>query len=614
MMGGEGDLDRITMEVLRNSFSSLVDEMGLTLSRSALSLVITFGKDFSGAVLTRDGDLVKQGIEDGLPAHVGTIPFTTRLVLDSFKGEIKDGDIYMTNDPYVGTHLPDIRMIKPIFWEGEHVANLCLCCHWTDVGGSVPGSFVCDARDSMTEGFTITPMRIVEHDRIKEDVQRLILRNVRLPDITRGDIRATVESLRTGERRFHSILRKYGSATILKMFRAHIDETERNFRSLIKTLPAGEYHWVDYIDKDPGIKGPSEPIKVELKLTIRGDGSVVYDFSGSDDQGKGAVNGGYASTVSGVIVATKSLFPEVDMCQGINNAIEVIARPGSVVNALWPAAVCGVGSCSFQKVYDCVQGAFSKATPGRVMSCGANETNFILAGSKGKRQGDFIMYCWTEGGYGAREASDNYTFISMYASGSKNQCVEAFEQEYPILWERFELVPDSGGAGKTRGGLGTIRRIRFSGDEASLSSIGDRERFPAWGLYGGLSALNQGLIINPGSANEKDIGVYVSGFDVRNGDRWDFWSGGGGGFGEPTLRPPESVLQDLIDGYITLEGARRDYGVVATVLDETLLKYEVDIPATTKLREGAKPPATGPGSPRKTLNASGFRVKWSSEM
>ena len=612
-MSTDESLDRITMEVLRNSFSSLVDEMGITLSRSALSLVITFGKDFSGAVLTKDGDLVKQGIEDGLPAHVGTIPFTTRLVLDSFKGEVKDGDIFMTNDPYVGTHLPDIRMVKPIFWEGEHVANLCLCCHWTDVGGSVPGSFVCDARDSMTEGFTITPMRIVEHDKIKEDVQRLILRNVRLPDVTRGDIRATVESLRTGERRFHAILRKYGKDTVLRMFRAHIDENERNFRRLMKTLPAGEYHWVDHIDQDPGIKGPSEPIKVELKLTINGDGSVVYDFTGSDDQGKGAVNSGYASTVSGVIVATKSLFPEVDMCQGINNAIKVVTKPGSVVHALWPAAVCGVGSCAFQKVYDCVQGAFSQAVPDRVMCCGANETNFILAGGKSERQSDFIMYCWTEGGYGARKSSDNETFISMYASGSKNQCVEAFEQEYPILWERFELIPDSGGAGKTRGGLGTIRRIKFTGDDAMLSSIGDRAKFPAWGLYGGLSALNQGLIVNPGSPSEKDIGVYVSGFDVKNGDRWDFWSGGGGGFGDPTTRPPESVLRDLADGYVTLEGARQDYGVVAKLADARNLKYELDLTATESLRAGTRVTADGPGSPRKLLDAARFRVKWETE-
>ena len=612
-MSSSDDLDRITLEVLRNSLSSLVDEMGITLSRTALSLIITFGKDFSGAVLTADGDLVKQGIEDGLPAHVGTIPFTTKLILDCFKGEVKDGDIYLTNDPYVGTHLPDIRMVKPIFWEGAHVANLCLCCHWTDVGGSVPGSFVCDAKDSMTEGFTITPMRIVEDDKIREDVQRLILRNVRLPDVTRGDIRATIESLRTGERRFHSILRKYGSAKVLKMFRVHIDETEQNFRSLIKTLPTGEYHWVDYIDKDPGISGPSNPIKVELKLTIQSDGSLVYDFSGSDDQGKGAVNAGYAATVSGVIVATKSLFPEVDMCQGINNAIKVIARPGSVVNAQWPAAVCGVGSCAFQKVYDCVQGAFSKSVPHRVMACGANETNFILAGSKGKHLGDFIMYCWTEGGYGAREGSDNSTFISMYASGSKNQCVEAFEQEYPILWERFELIPDSGGAGKTRGGLGTIRRIKFTGDAATLSSIGDREKFPAWGLYGGRSALNQGFVVNPGSAEERDLGVYVSGFEVKKGDHWDFWSGGGGGFGDPRARTVDLVLRDLADGNVTQEGARRDYGVAARLVDETNLRYELDSKETERLRSAPAAPVSDSVALVKTLDVAAFRVRWSGQ-
>jgi N-methylhydantoinase B len=206
---------------------------------------------------------------------------------------------------------------------------------------------------------------------------------------------------------------------------------------------------------------------------------------------------------------------------------------------------------------------------------------------------------------------DNFTFISMYASGSKNQCVEAFEQEYPIIWERFELVPDSGGAGRTRGGLGTIRRIRFTGDEATLSSIGDREKFPAWGLFGGQSALNQGLVVNPGTDKENNIGVYVTGFPVSKNDFWDFWSGGGGGFEDPLSRAPELVLEDVLDGYVTLDGARRDYGVAIRVIDELSLRYEVEAQETKKLREGmSRERTTGQGL-RKSLDAGRFRVDWS---
>jgi N-methylhydantoinase B len=604
-------LDKVTLEVLRNSFASLVDEMGITLSRSALSLVITFGRDFSGAVLTKEGDLVKQGVDDGLPAHVGTIPFTAKYALECFREDVASGDILLTNDPYVGTHLPDIRMIRPIFWEGELVANLCLCCHWTDVGGSVPGSFVCDARDSMTEGVTFTPVKIVERGHIREDIQRLILRNVRLPSVTRGDIRATITALETGDQRFQSIARRHGIRRVLDMFAVHIRETEQNFRRLISEFPPGEYHALDYVDRDPADRQRSAPIKIALTLRLR-DGTATYDYTHSDEQGHGAINAGLAATWSGVLVATKSLFPEVDLCQGLNNAIEVITRPGSVVHAEWPAAVCGVGSCAFQKVYDTVLATYAQVAPDRVIACGANETNFILAGDDERRGGPpYIMYCWTEGGYGATRESDNHSFISMYASGSKNQCVEAFEQEYPILWELFELIPDSGGAGRTRGGLGTVRRIRLAhGREALLSAIGDRERFPSWGLFGGMRALNQGLALNPGTLAQKDLGVYLAGEIVRKDDFWDFWSGGGGGYGDPLEREAQAVLEDVLDGYVSLAGARQDYGVVIHVVDAERLAYEIDIAETQRLRASLRNTLQQQPSPMKTYDAAESKVRW----
>lgn len=579
-------LDKITLEVLRNSFSSLVDEMGVTLSRSALSLIITFGKDFSGAVLTKEGDLVKQGVEDGLPAHVATIPFTTKHILSYYRDDLYENDILLTNDPYVGTHLPDIRMIKPVFWKGEHFANLCLCCHWTDVGGSMPGSFVCDALDSMSEGFTITPSKIVERGKLRADIQRMILRNVRLPEITKGDMRATIAALTTGERRFHNIVEKYGADLVQEMFLTHIKETERNFKQIIRRYPEGEYRWIDYIDRDPGIKGESDPIKVELHMRLK-NGVATYDYRKSDDQAKGAINNGVAATWSAVIVATKSLFPEIDMCQGINNAIRVLTKKGSIVDSEWPAATCGTGSCAYQKVFDTVLGAYSQIAPDRIMAAGANETNFILAGHDSRPgKTDYIMYCWTEGGYGATKDDDNYCFISMYASGSKNQSVEAFEQEYPIRWEKFELVPDSAGAGVTRGGLGTIRRIRLTGgSEGLMSAIGDREKFPTWGLYGGGYGLNQGLVLNPGTKKEKNLGVFTSGSLIKSNDFWDFWSGGGGGYGDPLERDPKRVLEDVIDGYVTVEGAEVDYGVVIRLIDGDRLLYRIDEVRTSKLRE-----------------------------
>jgi len=600
------NIDKITLEVLRNSFSSLVDEMGVTLSRSALSLIITVGKDYSGAVLTKEGDLVKQGIEEGLPAHVGTIPFTTKHILDYYKDDISEGDILITNDPYVGTHLPDIRMVKPIFWDNEYVANLVLCCHWADVGGSMPGSFVCNALDSMTEGLAIPPIKLIEKGKLRKEIERLILRNIRLPEMARGDIRATTAALSTGEKRFHNIIKKYGVDTVKNMFTTHIEENEKNFRQIINNFPDGQYDWIDYIDKDPGIENSEEPIKVELNLTINGD-QVTYDYSKSGDQAKGGINCGIAATWSAIIVATKSLFPEIDMCHGINNAINVITRKGSIIDAQWPAPTCGCGSCSYQKVFDTVLGSYSKIIPDTIMAAGACETNFILSGKDNRiNSSDYIMYCWTEGGYGALKNVDNHCFISMYASGSKNQCVEAFEQAYPVLWERFELIPDSGGAGESRGGLGTIRRHRLINSDGVISSVGDREKFPTWGLYGGGYGLNQGFIINSNTPKENNVGVFVTGYKVKEGDFWHFWSGGGGGYGNPLDRDVNKVLEDVLDGYVTIEGAEKDYGVIIEIIDKNKLLYKINQSKTSSIRKKMKKPV----KPRKKYVCYNNSIEW----
>lgn len=588
-------VDRFTVDVLRNAFASIVDEMGITLSRCAMSPVITQGRDFSGAVMTADGELVMQGAYV-LPGHVGTMPFTVKLILERFGNDIKPGDILATNDPHrAGTHLPDIRMIKPVFAEGRIVAFLINLGHFTDVGGALPGSFVANAFDSLAEGFFLPPIKVVREGRIDEEMLSVIVANCRLPDITRADLLALIASLDLGELRFQELIAKYGDSTILAMFDEHISSTEADLLALVRDLPDGSYSLSDYIDRDPGSK-LDDPVPCKLTLTVAGE-RLIFDFTETAPATKGAVNGTLPATTSGVINAIKCIYPQLELCAGVNRAIEIRTSPGSVFHSLWPSPVCGLSGSAFQKVVDLVFGCFAQIVPDRVMACPATETNYIQQGDDPRDDAlfdQYILYVWTEGGYGARESRDNGVFMTLFASGSMNQSVELYEQLYPILWEQMELVADSGGPGRQRGGLGDVRRVRLQyGQSAVLSSFGDRERFPAWGLYGGKHGRNQGFVINPGTGDEVNIGVATTGYEVTQGDFWDYWSGGGGGFGDPLQRDPALVLEDVKDGYVTVEGARRDYGVVVVAEGIVYDDWSIDAVATQALREKVGSEARG---------------------
>jgi N-methylhydantoinase B len=329
---------------------------------------------------------------------------------------------------------------------------------------------------------------------------------------------------------------------------------------------------------------------------IEGD-RLVFDFTKTTQGAKGAVNGTLPSTTSGVIIAMKCIYPHLELCAGINRAVEIRTTPGSIFEARWPMPVCGLSASGFQKVVDLIFGCFAQVVPERVMACPASETNYIQHGDDPREDAlfpQYILYVWTEGGYGARQRSDNGVFLTLYASGSMNQSIELYEQLYPIVWEEMELVADSGGPGRQRGGLGDNRRVRLQyADAAMLSSFGDRERFPPWGLFGGRPGRNQGFVVNRGQADEASIGVMTTGYEVKRGDYWDYWSGGGGGYGDPLERDPTAVLEDVRDGYVSIEGARRDYGVVVIADDVVFEAWHVDEPATERARNELRSRADG---------------------
>ena len=587
-------VDQITFEVIRGALQAVCNEAGIVLAKGAMSMVINQGQDFSAAVLTPDGGLVMQGEED-FPCFITMMsPSTKAIIKECPKQDMRPGDVYICNDPYRGgTHKPDVRMLRPVFWEDEIVAFVSNSGHWPDVGGQTPGSFPVDACDAIAEGLCIPPVKIASDDAVVEDVEKLILANLRLPMSSRGDIRAMISSLQTGEKRLHELYARYGKQTVSAVMREYIQYSERLLRSAISALPEGSYTWADYIDEDPGIADADKKmIKVELTITIK-DGRLIYDFSESDPQTAGGVNAPISMTMSACFISTKAIFPEIPVNEGVYDAIDIIAPEGSVVNCRYPAPVVGCQSGAYQKIVNCVFGCFSQITPERVIASSPSLINVVIGGVDTREnsplQGTpYVFYCWTEGGYGARATRDNKSFIALYASGTRNQPVEMFEQQFPITWEKYELAADSGGPGKHRGGLGIERVMYMDGEIGTASVMGDGELNAGWGLFGGKAGHGQRLVRNMGRDEEFNIGMFRSGAKVRQGDKIDLWSGGGGGYGDPLERDPAAVLEDVKDGYVSIDGALRDYGVVVREIDWEALEYELDLDATQAARQGMR--------------------------
>ena len=586
-----GQIDPMTFEVLRNAFMSVVDEMGLMLERVGHSLVVSEGRDFSAAICDGDGRMVAEGKED-LPAHVGTLPHTVKAVISWIgREQIHEGDIFIMNDAFLGgTHCQDVRTIMPVYREGELVAFVQNSAHWSDAGGPVPGSFHAEAASTYGEALYIPPIHLVRRGELDDEVMRFILRNVRVPETTQGDVFAQVASCRTGESRLQSLMDKYGVEIIKAEMGELIRYSEALLREEFRRLPDGTYSFEDAIDFDP-MGDRKTPVAIRLSITIEGD-RAVYDLARSDPQAVGAINSTRSMAQSALVVATKAIFPHVPASEGIYNAIDVVNPEGLVTNAQFPRPISGAFATSYEVITACVFGCYLRMLPERSMACSGNMTNLVVGG-RDDRPGyerDFVMYIWKEGGYGARPGKkDNHTAISLYASGTRNEPVEVQERVYPIITHRYEFIVDSAGPGHHRGGMGVTRDFSLTHGDATLSVLGSRGVEPVWGWDGGLPALGSGLIHDWGGPDELEIGVMRSGVVAKKGAVIRFWEGGGGGWREPKTRPAEWVLDDVIDGLVSLEAAADLYGVAVRVVDEDAALYEVDEEETARLRATSSP-------------------------
>ena len=573
-MSSTQTLDPVTREIIKNSLASAADTMAVTIVRTARSLVVKDGMDFSTAIFNADGQQVAQGLT--LPFHMGAMKPALDAVVEHFGDDIKPEDIFANNDPYEGaSHLPDIFLFKPVFYNALLMGWVCAIAHHTDIGGRVAGGNACDNTEIYQEGLRIPPIKLFEEGELNKAVWRIIDKNVRVPDKVLGDILAQVSALRQGERDYLRLIEDYGPEPLKGYMTDIIDHTERLTRAEIEALPNGSWEFTDYIDDD-GIN--PDPIAIKVKVTIEGD-EMEVDFTGTSPQAKGSINPNLAFTKSATYAAIKCLTnPNIPGNSGFFRPIEVIAEPGSYVNPQHPAPVAARGVGGF-RIGHAVFGAMTKALPDRVPAAwGGGEVGVSIGGYfPGGKPFVFVEFN-NDGPRGGTPFADGADGAAAPITNMANTPIETIESDQPLLVTRYGYVNDSAGAGKHRGGLGMIREYRLLADEATLQIRSDRTKFLPWGAQGGNPGTRTYSILNPDTENR----VLPSKFmvELKENDVYRLIQAGAGGYGDPLERDPEAVLADVTQEKVSIERARSDYGVV---IDSESL--ELDAEATNETRD-----------------------------
>lgn len=581
----ERNLDPVTFEVLKNSFATSVDLMSEQILRTCYSFVI-YARDFSSALCDADGNTVMQGSKD-LAAHVGTLHFQCKAVLEAFRGDINPGDVFAVNDPYLGgTHLNDVSFIKPIFAGAELIGFAQNKGHWADIGGNVPGSFDVNATAHFSEGLRITPLRVWNRGELHDDVAHLLVSNTRSPDVSMGDLRAQAEATGVCEREVLRLVERYGTDAVLEAMQEVQDYVERIVRSRVAELPDGDWTTRDYIDFDPG-RGEGL-VPVQVRLSISGD-QVSYDLNGCGPPVASFLNSGYGTAFSGIIAGTKTFFPDVPLNSGLYNALSTDLGPtGTVVNAAWPQAVTGFCSGPYEKIMNAIFELWSNLVPERAMACSYNLEYLLVGGYDARAESHpyFMWYDWMAGGWGGRNGKDGSNATSpIFGVGLAVQPTEGQERLNPVLTSTHQLITDSGGPGLNRGGCGVQKGGTLTDcEQAVMSYCCDRARSITWGIEGGLPSIPHGVWLNKDTPEERFLGAVFAGVGVQSGDSFTRPSAGGGGHGDPLERDPYSVLEDVIDEYVSVRRAERDYGVVVRPVDVEIDEYELDHEATDAAR------------------------------
>jgi N-methylhydantoinase B len=574
-MSSASTIDPTRFEIFKNALSSIVDEMALVIFRTAYSGVLKDVMDYSTAFCDGAGRMVAQGLT--IPVHLGAVPDAMAALLRRYEGRIDPGDIFCLNDPFEGgMHLPDIFVFRPIFHAGALEAWAVAICHHTDVGGRVAGSNASDSTEIYQEGLRIPPLKLYDRGEPNETLFRLLEKNVRLPTRLMGDLRAQLAACHIAEGAFRGLIAKYGVAGVRGYMAELIAYAERLTRAALADLPDGRWSFEDFIDDDGVERG--RPIPLRVTLTKRGDG-LVADWTGSAPQVKGAINNTFSFTKAATYTCVRSVLPAgIPNNEGFFRAIEVIAPPGTIANAVPPAACAARGLTGFRMV-DCCFGALARMLPDRVFAASDGGNTGISVGGYDAERRPFVYVDFLASAWGGRPWADGLDGNTNLMSNLAAQPAEVCERETPLEILACEFIQDAGGPGRFRGGMSVRRDYRFLEEEGVLQVRADRCHFAPYGLQGGSPGRLGRNWLNPGTPEEQALpGKFT--LTIRRGDVFRHEQAGAGGWGDPLDRDLTRVLADVRNGFVSPESARRDYGVV---LDPE--RWVVDEEATARLRE-----------------------------
>ncbi len=554
------DIDPITLAVLAGRMEQIADEMDATLFRSAFNPIIAEAHDASHGIYDAvSGDTLVQG-KSGLPIFVGVMSLGVKAIIDKVTAEddLAEGDLFLFNDAHIGgTHLSDMRLVKPYFYQGELFCYLASVGHWHDVGGAVPGNYNPGATDVFQEALVIPPVRLARAGVINQDIIDILLRNTRLPQSARGDLNGQLGAVDLGVKRMDELLDEYGVTTVKQALAALTDRAEALMRTELSALPDGRWSAEDFLDND-GITDDPLPIKVSLE--VKHD-ELTIDFEGSAPQCAGPVNISLPTTIATAYVALKHLFPTLPANAGVIRPVTINVPEHSLLSAEFPAPTGGYTE-TILRMIDAVFCAAAQASPELAVANAYGTINALSIAGKRSDGRPWVMFSFYGGGHGACCEGDGLNHGNAPISTATIPPMEILEAAYPVMFRQWALRPDSGGAGEYRGGLGAVYEIEVleeNGAEAFL--FGERGKYPPQGIAEGLpAAMNNFTYEQSGEWHSPPLISKMRGIRLKQGECVRLETPGGGGYGNAANRKPEQIATDVARGLVTANAADELYG------------------------------------------------------
>ena len=562
----------VELQLLKNRLESIVDDMALTVVRTAYSTNLRNSMDFSTGFCDPDGRLVAQGL--CLPLHLGSLPDGLAAVLNRYGNAVNEGDVFLLNDPYEGgTHLPDIYIYKPVFVDSRLLGFATAIAHHTDIGGRVAGGNACDSTEIYQEGLRIPPLKLYDAGQPVQAIYDLIERNVRIPRNALGDLRAQLSACHIGERAIVALAGEQGHDRLLIGFSELLNYAERLTRAEIAALPDGRFTFTDLLDDDGIDPGP---IPIAVAVEVAGS-ALTVDFSGTAPQVKGAINCVASFTRSAVYACLRCLMrADIPTNSGFFRAIDVHVPPATIANPVPPAPVAARGLTGF-RLANAIMGALAPLAPHIVPACEVGGDTGISIGGYRTDRTPFVFLEFLFCGWGGRPDRDGIDGCASIVVNFSNNPAEVIEAEYPLQILEYGFLPDTGGAGKYRGSCSIVREYRFTETLATLQIRSDRHNSRAYGLSGGKPGCPSSNVLNPHTESRKLPAKTL--ISLKRGDSLRHVLAGAGGWGDPHERDPERVLNDVRNGKVTIRSAEQSYAVA---IDPDTM--DIDIARTSRLR------------------------------